>query len=156
MCDTCDENSLKLIRRHDKNLEKGDYTFPSLTESRIWRRSMKNIDVSTLPELLPEIDRIEEKSGIVTLFLNRPTVLQQVLNDVELPHFTSPCDESKVVNCDLEKPNSSELTSARCENLCQVLGNILGRSDISVCASSTNLAVQMKVCIATCILFTYF
>ena len=146
LCEKWDENTLKLIRKHDKHLEKGDFTFPSLSESKIWKDQAKNIELQSLLHQMPEIDKIEERSGIVTVFLNREKVLAQVLNDLRLPQINKrqDCDERRVVDLCFGKPNKSELTSARCASFCSVLANIVSQN-VTVCASSTNLGVQIKV-----------
>lgn len=68
--------SLNLVRKHDKNLsEVGDFSFPSLSNSKVWGNLGDLNHVRTNLLKSPGIDRIEEQKDVCSVFLNQEYTL---------------------------------------------------------------------------------
>ena len=146
ICDQWTEETLKLIRKHDKTLENGDFSFPRLDNDKVWAKfKLKNKCFEKIQNSSPVIKQLRESGSIVIVHLDRKNVFNlyfgnppsSLLNDYE--------KISKVENFDLKKPNSSEITSSRANCISEVLTNLPRTSNKTIVISSTDLSGQIKV-----------
>ena len=142
VCEDVSETSVKIIRKLDKNLQKGEFCFPSLNNSKVWQGlKAKNINIEELPTLVDEVQSCEEQSGMVYIHLNRNSVVDDFFSTFSLDRRNK--TDKTVENCDISKPNTSEITSERSRVFCDALNNLV--SEKHVCVSSTNLQAQIQV-----------
>ena len=106
---------------------------------------MKAVSLNSIPEKCPFVEKCEESRDVVFISLNRKLVIkEQMQNAVKSITWTRERD-LKIVNLDETKPNSSELTSARCSSLCNVLRKLPLPTDTVFLVSSTFLTAQVEV-----------
>ena len=110
-----------LVRKHDKNLSVlGEFSFPSLTNSRVWDRvgNLSSVQSSSFKSL--RIDRIEEQKDICVVFLNREYALKKLFGVCRDSDFWS---NNGLNDAELGiDPVTLDLTSARAVLVSQILG----------------------------------
>ena len=146
ICDQWTEETLKLIRKHDKTLQNGDFSFPRLDNDKVWAKFKLKIKcLEKIQSSSPVIKQLSESGSIVIVYLDRRTVFNQYFGNPASSLLNSYEKISKVENFDLKKPNSSEITSSRANCLSEVLTNLPRTSDKTILISSTDLSAQMRV-----------
>jgi len=125
-------------------LEKGDFSFPNLSNEKVWGKlNVKIIDLLEICILNPRIDKIEDIGESSVVFLKRKSVFE----DVFLKNLNYSSDghtkPSSIVNFDCAKPNTSKLTSARCNSFYKALSNLNLSQNSMFGISSTDIKSQM-------------
>ena len=145
LCEDWDETAMRLIRKHDK-IKTGDFSFPSLGNSKVWSRyKLKEVSLNSIPDKYPVVEKCEESRDVVFITLNRKLVLKEQMKSAVKSITWTRERNLKIVNFDEIKPNSSELTSARCSSLCNVLRKLPLPTDTVFLVSSTFLTAQVEV-----------
>ena len=136
------EEQVKMVRKLDKQFEKGDFSLPDLRSEKVWAGTkFKNNCVSDL------ISDIEHSRKFTFVHLNRKLLLKNYFTSSSatfLANVDQPVCEAIVVNFDRDKPNSSELTSARAERFSRCLANLPLPRGVLVGVSSTDLSSQIN------------
>jgi len=144
ICNNWNEKSLQLIRKHEKNLEKGDFSFPNFDNNKVWKNlDVINTNINDLASSCPEICTMEESRGFIIIHLDRKFMFQELFLKPQdtIIHST---ESSAIVNFDEVKPNKSNLTTERTSRFCKVLAN-LKLSEYSIYGvSSTDTTLQLK------------
>eukprot|EP00092_Neocalanus_flemingeri_P033317 GFUD01036232.1.p1 GENE.GFUD01036232.1~~GFUD01036232.1.p1 ORF type:complete len:388 (+),score=109.05 GFUD01036232.1:1232-2395(+) len=124
ICDDWGEKSLQLIRKHDKNLEKGDFSFPNLNNAKVWDKlNVKTDDLDKICQSCSKIEKIAISGDSSVVFLKRKSAFEDYfLNSNNSIKTTN--SSPTIVNFDSSKPNSSILTSTRANSFHQALGNL--------------------------------
>jgi len=119
------DKAMQLIRKHDKNLEKGDFSFPNLSNDRVWgKHNIHQLDLKDIVENISIIEKIEVNADSSVIFLKRKNIFEVFFNQSK-DKPSNPKDETPlIVNFDLVKPNSSILTNARTNAFHEVLSNL--------------------------------
>ena len=146
ICEQWTEETLKLIRKHDKKLENGDFSFPQLDNDKVWAKfKLKSRCLEKIPNSPPVISELRQSGSIVIVFLKRQNVFNQYFSNPTscLPKGYEKI--SKVQNFDVKKPNSSEITSSRARCISEVLINLPRTSNKTIVISSTDLSGQIQV-----------
>ena len=145
-CDQWTEEAFKLIRKHDKKLENGDFSFPRLDNDKVWAKfRLKSKCLEEIQNSSPVIKQLSQSGSIVIVYLDRKTVFNQYLGNPTSSLFNDYEKISKLQNFDMKKPNSSEITSSRANCISEVLINLPRTSNITIVVSSTDLSTQIKV-----------
>ena len=146
ICDQWTEEAFKLIRKHDKKLENGDFSFPRLDNDKVWAKfKLKSKCLEEIENSSPVIKQLSQTGSIVSLYLNRKTVFSQYFGNLTSGFLNDSEKISKVHNFDMKKPNSSEITSSRANCISEVLTNLPRTSKNTIVISSTDLSTQIKV-----------
>ena len=146
ICDQWTEETFKLIRKHDKKLENGDFSFPRLDNDKVWAKfKLKSKCLEKIQNSSSVIKQLSESGSIVTVYLERTTVFNQYFGNPTTRLLNDYEKISKVENFDMKKPNSSEITSSRAKCISEVLINLPRTSNNTIVISSTDLSGQMKV-----------
>ena len=106
---------------------------------------MKEVSLITIPDKYHEVEKCEESRDVVFISLNRKLVIKEQLKSAVKSITWTRERNLKIVNFDELKPNSSELTSARCSSLCNVLRKLPLPTDTAFLVSSTFLTSQVEV-----------
>jgi len=143
ICKSWNESSLQLIRKHDKNLEKGDFSFPNLTNEKVWGKlEVQTCDLLEISKSSPKIEKIETVGVSSVVFLKRESVLKEFF--LGIPNQSSNVETKlSIVNFDTARPNSSKLTSARADSFHQALGNLNLSESALYGISSTDVKSQL-------------
>ena len=145
-CDQWTEEAFKLIRKHDKKLENGDFSFPRLDNDKVWAKfRLKSKCLEEIQNSSPVIKHLSQSGSIVIVYLNRKTVFSQYFGNPPSGFLNDYEKISKVHNFDMKKPNSSEITSSRTNCISEVLTNLPRTSNNTIVISSTDLSTQIKV-----------
>ena len=146
ICDQWTDLAFKLIRKHDKKLENGDFSFPRLDNDKVWATfKLKSEYLEEIQNSSPIIKQLTQSGSIVIVYLDRKTVFNQYLGNPMSSVFNDYEKISKLQNFDMKKPNSSEITSSRANCISEVLINLPRTSNITIVVSSTDLSTQIKV-----------
>ena len=146
ICDQWTEEAFKLIRKHDKKLENGDFSLPRLDNEKVWAKfKLKSKCLEKIQNSSPVIKHLSESGSIVIVYLDRKTVFNQYFGNPTSGLLSDFEKISKVQNFDLKKPNSSEITSYRAACISEVLINLPRTSNNTIVVSSTDLSTQIKV-----------
>jgi len=144
ICTNWNEKSLQLIRKHDKNLEKGDFSFPNFDNNKVWENlDVINTNLNELTSSCPEICTMEESRGFIIIHLDRKFMFQELFlkpQDIGKPTKKS----SAIVNFDEAKPNVSNLTTERTSRFCKVLPNLKLSKYSIYGVSSTDTTLQLE------------
>jgi len=143
ICEQWTEETYKLIRKHDKKLDLGDFSFPSLNNDKVWAKyQLKTKSLKQIQDSSAVIKKLSESGQTVVVNLDRTKVYDLYFGNPLL--FNDAEKMSKVKNFDIRKPNSSEITSARAFSISEVLVNLPKTSNHTVAISSTDLASQIQ------------
>ena len=145
ICEDDSEDAIRLIRKHDKNLGKGEFSFPALSNQKVWSKfRLKNMNLDKIPNILPIIKSFKQVGDVIIVHLNRKLVSIEHFN-LQSSTTNLKNTNSRIINFDETKPNTSEITSARCQSLSQSLAKLPLKYDSHICVSSTNLPTQIQV-----------
>ena len=146
ICHQWTEETLKLIRKHDKKLENGDFSFPQLDNDKVWAKfKLKSQCLEKIQNSSPVIKELSQSGSIVIVFLERKAVFNQYFGNPSSSLSNDYEKISKLQNFDLKKPNSSEITSYRAKCISEVLINLPRTSNKTIVISSTDLSGQIQV-----------
>jgi len=147
ICNEWPEHFLSLIRKHDKNLEKGDLSFPSLTKKKVWSKLKTSITNESLADTTSlNIRKLETVGDVCVVFLNKRNLFENYFLQDERLNGIVKISHKTIVNFDEKNPNSSNLTSERVHSFCLALHNMNISSDLLIGVSSTNLKQQLHEC----------
>ena len=143
ICERWTDKTLQLIRKHDKNLEKGDFSFPNLDNVKVWGKyTVKTVDVEIICKSCSTIDKIEIVGHSSVVFLERKIAFDDYFLNIN--HSSEPSRKpTSVVNFDINKPNSSHLTSARVDSFHKALENLDLQNGCFYGVSSTDVKTQI-------------
>ena len=145
ICEDQPGEVLKLIRKHDKNLKNtGEFSIPSFNNTKAWRKyKMRDVDSDKLSKDMYLVESCRETGDILTIHLDRERVVQKYFTELhDIPERVG--NSANVINFDATKPNSSLLTSARCQLLSECLSRLPLAPEVTLCVSSTFLSAQME------------
>ena len=146
ICGQWAEETLKLIRKHDKRLELGDFSFPSLNNEKVWGKlGLKTKCLKQIQDSSAFFKKISESAQTVVVYLDRKAVYEQYFSNTARFFLNNSDRKLKVQNFDKINPNSSELTSARANCISEVLVNLPTTTNKTVVISSTDLSSQIEV-----------
>jgi len=143
MCKGWNESSLQLIRKHDKNLEKGDFSFPNLSNEKVWGKlEVQTCDLLEISKSSSKIEKIEIVGASSIVFLKRESVFADFFLR-NLNYSSNVETKPSIVNFDTAKPNSSKLTSARADSFHLALSNLNLSQNVLYGISSTDVKSQI-------------
>jgi len=143
MCKGWNESSLQLIRKHDKNLEKGDFSFPNLSNEKVWGKlEVQTCDLLEISKSSPKIEKIQTVGASTVIFLKRENVFADFFLRNQ-NHSSNVETKPSIVNFDTAKPNSSKLTSARADSFHLALSNLNLSQNVLYGISSTDVKSQI-------------
>jgi len=138
------DKAMQLIRKHDKNLEKGDFSFPNLSNDKVWaKHNICKLDTKDIVENIPSIEKIEINCDSCVIFLRRKNVFEEFYKNSRENLFSQKSKTISIVNFDSIKPNSSSLTSARVSCFYEVLRNLNLTQNWIIGISSTDVNSQL-------------
>eukprot|EP00090_Calanus_glacialis_P024834 TRINITY_DN38551_c0_g1_i1.p1 TRINITY_DN38551_c0_g1~~TRINITY_DN38551_c0_g1_i1.p1 ORF type:complete len:386 (-),score=87.96 TRINITY_DN38551_c0_g1_i1:24-1181(-) len=143
ICKSWNDSSIQLIRKHDKNLEKGDFSFPNLSNEKVWGKlEVQTFDLVEISKSSPKIEKIETVGACSVVFLKRESVFTEFFLRNPI-HSSNVETKPSIVNFDTGKPNSSKLTSARADSFHQALSNLNLSQSALYGISSTDVTSQI-------------
>jgi len=138
------DKALQLIRKHDKNLEKGDFSFPNFSNDRVWvKHNIHQLDVKDIVENISSIEKMEVNGDSCVIFLKRKTIFEEFFKQDKDKICYLKEKTPLIVNFDIIKPNSSSLTSARTNAFYGVLSNLDLSPSKVIGISSTDVNSQI-------------
>jgi len=138
------DKAMQLIRKHDKNLDKGDFSFPNLSNDRVWgKHNIHQLDLKDIVENISIIEKIEVNGDSSVIFLKRKNIFEEFFNQSKDNPSNLEDETPLIVNFDLVKPNSSILTSARTKAFHEVLSNLNLSPSMVIGLSSTDVNSQI-------------
>jgi len=144
ICEGWAEKSLQLIRKHDKNLGKGDFSFPNLNNVKVWDQlSVKTVDLDKICKSCSKIEKIEIVGNSSVVYLNKAAVFEDYFQKSNSSTIAK-SDPQSIINFDNSKPNSSLLTTARVNSFYQALGNLDLSPSTVYGISSTDVKSQIE------------
>ena len=146
ICEQWTEETCRLIRKHDKKLELGDFSFPSLDNDKVWGKfQLKTKSLNDIQDASSLLRKVSQSGHTIVVNLDRKSLYQQYFQDGPRVFVKDSSKMSNVKNSDLSKPNSSEMTSARANCISEVLVNLPKTSNKTIVISSTDLSSQIQV-----------
>ena len=138
------DKAMQLIRKHDKNLEKGDFSFPNLSNDKVWaKHNIHELDIKEIVKNIPSIEKIEVNSDSCVIFLKRKIVFEEFFKKSKNYLSNQKSKTTSIVNFDSIKPNSSSLTSARVSSFYEVLRNLNISQNLTIGISSKDVNSQL-------------
>jgi len=138
------EKATGLIRKHDKNLEKGDFSFPNITNKKAWaKHNVKEMHLEKIIDKIPKIEKIDVIDNICVVFLKRGIIFEEFFKKTNSSSQNIKTTKPLIVNFDTSKPNSSSLTTARAACFYEVLDNLDLPQHLVVGISSTDVKFQL-------------
>lgn len=128
ICDHPGPQAKGLVRKHTKRLHTtGDFSLPSLSD-KVWLRfGLRPIlSVSMLGSgCCLAVHNVEARPGMLAVYLDREQVFRAYFLRAEKGgKWSKTVGKSRVVNCDLVRPNSSQVTMARVASYCSALAQL--------------------------------
>jgi len=142
ICEDWTDKTLQIIRKHDKNLQKGDFSFPNLDNVKVWGKyTVKVFDMQIICKSCSAVDRIEIVGDSSVVFLKRKNAFEDYFLSTNHP-IEPKKNQISTVNFDTTKPNSSHLTSARVDSFHAALKNLDLEHGFVYGVSSTDVKTQ--------------